>query len=200
MTDESDRPERPHHREYVSVWRFALVLLGLVGLAVLTWHEFPRLMAWRDRTPTETDAGDVAIDARMAPPGRISNLPEYVVQYFTSVGFAPGSAALTSSGKQLLNNLLDKGDTLRSYLVEVAAFTDAGGEEASNAGLRAARADTVIAYLARERSVPIDRIVNATGLDTSRAEDARRTLEGGQHTKNRRADVRIVVIRRGRTR
>ena len=97
MTDESDRPERPHHREYLSVWRFALVLLGLVGLAVLTWHEFPRLMAWRDRTPTETDAGDVAIDARMAPPGRISNLPEYVVQYFTSVGFAPGSAALTNS-------------------------------------------------------------------------------------------------------
>ena len=116
MTDESDRPERPYRREYVSVWRFALFVFALAGIAVLTWHEFPRLISWRDRASTKTDAGDVAIDVRMAPPGRISNLPEYVVQYFTSVGFAPGSAALTSSGRQLLDNLLDKGDTLRAYL------------------------------------------------------------------------------------
>jgi outer membrane protein OmpA-like peptidoglycan-associated protein len=156
-------------------------------------------MGWHHRaTPTVADAaGDVALDPRSAPAGRISNLPEYVVQYFTSVGFAPGSAALTNSGKQLLDNLLDKGDTLRAYLVEVAAFADATGAEASNRGLSAARADSVIAYLARVRSVPMQRIMNATGLDTSRAADG---LKGSQHAKNRRADVRIVVIRRGGTR
>jgi outer membrane protein OmpA-like peptidoglycan-associated protein len=123
-------------------------------------------------------------------------MPEYVVQYFTSVGFAPGSAALTRSGKQLLDNLMDQGDTLRAYFVEVAAFADAPSEEASNTSLSAARADSVIAYLARVRLVPMERIMNATGLDTSRAADAVQTLKGGPHAKNRRADVRIVVMRR----
>jgi outer membrane protein OmpA-like peptidoglycan-associated protein len=201
MTQPSDQPERRPHREHVSLWRFALFLFGLAGFAVLTWHELPRLMSWGDRPPTATDAaGDVGIDTRMAPPGRISNLPEYVVQYFTSVGFAPGSAALTASGRQSLDKVMDKGDTLRAYLVEVAAFADAAGAEASDTRLSAARADTVIAYLARVRLVPMQRIVNATGLDTSRAGDALLKVKGGQRAKNRRVDVRIVVIRRGRTR
>lgn len=199
MTHASDRPEPRHRPKRVTPWRFAAFLVGLAGFAALTWVALPRLMGWHNRAaPTAADAaGDVGLDPRTAPAGRISNLPEYVVQYFTSVGFAPGSAALTNSGKQVLDNLLDKGDTLRAYLVEVAAFADATGAEASNRGLSAARADSVIAYLARVRSVPMQRIMNATGLDTSRAADG---LKGGQHAKNRRADVRIVVIRRGGTR
>ena len=199
MPRASDRPEPLYHKKRVPVWGFALFLLGLAGIAVLTWREIPRLLGWGGETaPTAKEAaGDVRIDARMAPAGRISNMPEYVVQYFTSVGFAPGSAALTRSGKQLLDNLMDQGDTLRAYFVEVAAFADAAGEEASNADLNAARADTVIAYLARVRMVPMERIMNATGLDTSRAADAVQTLKGGPHAKNRRADVRIVVMRRG---
>ena len=193
-----DRPERIYRTKRVPVWGFALFLLGLAGIAVLTWREVPRFMGWGSETaPTIRDAaGDVKIDTRMAPAGRISNMPEYVVQYFTSVGFAPGSAALTRSGKQLLDNLMDQGDTLRAYFVEVAAFADAPSEEASNTSLSAARADSVIAYLARVRLVPMERIMNATGLDTSRAADAVQTLKGGPHAKNRRADVRIVVMRR----
>jgi outer membrane protein OmpA-like peptidoglycan-associated protein len=197
MTHASDRPEPRYRPKRETPWRFAAFLVGLAGFAALTWLALPRLMGWGHRAPTAAEAaGDVGLDPHTAPAGRISNLPEYVVQYFTSVGFAPGSAALTNSGKLLLDNLLDKGDTLRAYLVEVAAFADATGAEASNRSLSAARADSVIAYLARVRSVPMQRIMNATGLDTSRAADG---LKGGQHAKNRRADVRIVVIRRGRT-
>jgi len=179
---------RPTRR--VGAARASLLWMVAIGaLAFLAWRERDRIL------PSAKHAAGDVVALEMPRHGRVSNLRQFVVQYSTSVAFAPGSTSLTRSAAKSLDKIVDKGDTLPGYLIEVAGFSDTAGSSQLNGGLEAARADTVIAYLARVRSVPLEHIVNATGLDTSSALDANPRFKGTARATDRRVEVRVVMKR-----
>jgi outer membrane protein OmpA-like peptidoglycan-associated protein len=171
-------------------------MIALGALGFLAWRELPNLKRWRDRIlpPAKHAAGEV-VAGEMPRHGRVSNLRQFVVQYSTTVVFARGSVSLTRSATRSLDKVVDKGDTLPGYLIEVAGFADTAGSREFNGRLEAARADAVIAYLARVRSVPLEHIVNATGLDGPSAFEANPPVIGTARATDRRVEVRVVMRR-----
>jgi outer membrane protein OmpA-like peptidoglycan-associated protein len=179
--------------------KFVFSTLAIVAIGYIAWHEFPGLVHRRssDAGQSKTAAGDVKLNAPASPRiGRVSDLPQFVVQFSGTVQFSPGSASITGPSARILDKLVTKGDTLPGYLIEVAAFSDARESREINDSLTAARADSVIAYLMRVHGVPPQRIVNATGLDTSRVFDAPTTTsKRAARATNRRAEVKVVANR-----
>src|SRR5436305_13353582 len=102
-----------------------MVAVGAIGY--LAWREFPRVVRLRhtDGSFDGYAAGDVRLDtSTTARAGHISNLPQFVVQYSTSLRFTPGSATLTIRDARLLDNIVSKVQALPGYVFEVAAFSD----------------------------------------------------------------------------
>ena len=202
MTSPSNNPDRPPRRGS-AFGKFVFTMFAIVAIGYIGWHEFPSVLHRRssDAGSTKTAAGDVKLNAPATPRiARVSDLPQFVVQFSGTLQFAPGSASITGPSARILDKLVNKGDTLPGYLIEVAAFSDVSDSREISSSLSAARADSVIAYLTRVHAVPTQRIVNATGLDTSRVFDAapsksKRTAR----TTNRRVEVKVVANRSAST-
>jgi len=202
MTSPSSNPDRPPRRGS-AFGKFVFTMFAIVAIGYIGWHEFPSVLHRRssDAASTKTAAGDVKLNAPATPRiARVSDLPQFVVQFSGTLQFAPGSASITGPSARILDKLVNKGDTLPGYLIEVAAFSDVSDSREIASSLSAARADSVIAYLTRVHAVPTQRIVNATGLDTSRVFDAapsksKRTAR----TTNRRVEVKVVANRSAST-
>ena len=202
MTSPSNNPDRPPRRGS-AFGKFVFTMFAVVAIGYIGWHEFPSVLHRRssDAASTKTAAGDVKLNAPATPRiARVSDLPQFVVQFSGTLQFAPGSASITGPSARILDKLVNKGDTLPGYLIEVAAFSDVSDSREIASSLSAARADSVIAYLTRVHAVPTQRIVNATGLDTSRVFDAapsksKRTAR----TTNRRVEVKVVANRSAST-
>jgi outer membrane protein OmpA-like peptidoglycan-associated protein len=202
MTSPSNIPDRPPRRGS-AFGKFVFSMFAIVAIGYIAWHELPSVLHRRssDAASTKTAAGDVKLNAPASPRiARVSDLPQFVVQFSGTLQFAPGSASITGPSARILDKLVNKGDTLPGYLIEVAAFSDASDSREISASLTAARADSVIAYLMRVHAVPPARIVNATGLDTSRAFDAAPAKsKRAARTTNRRVEVKVVANRSGST-
>jgi len=198
MTSPSNIPDRPPRRGS-AFGKFVFSMFAIVAIGYIAWHEFPGVLHRRssDAGTTKTAAGDIKLNAPAAPRiARVSDLPQFVVQFSGTLQFAPGSAAITGPSARILDKLVNKGDTLPGYLIEVAAFSDVSDSREISSSLSAARADSVIAYLTRVHAVPPQRIVNATGLDTSRVFDAPTSKsKRAARTTNRRVEVKVVANR-----
>ena len=121
---------------------------------------------------------------------RIGNLDNYVVKMEGTVYFGSGSFELTDESKQVLDNLVMRGQGLEGFMVEVAGYTDNVGSVALNQELSARRVNSVVAYVAEKYNIPLRRFVNPTGLGDTKPVGSNDTVEG--RALNRRVEVRVL--------
>lgn len=145
---------------------------------------------------TATDARSRADNAKagvQAANERITSLDDYAVKNTATVHFKVGSATLSKEDKEELEKLAEQAKNEKGYVIEVAGFASADGDQAYNRRLSQKRADAVIQYLAESYSIPLRRFITPMGYGESQpvAENTSRT----GRKENRRVEVRILVSR-----
>ena len=79
----------------------------------------------------------------------------------------------------------------KGFIIEVAGFASADGDEASNRVLSQKRADAVIRYLAENHGIPLRRFITPFGYGKKMPLGDNQTRDG--RIQNRRVEVRILV-------
>lgn len=144
-------------------------------------------------------AGDAKSRADMARAGvqaaneRITSLDDYAVKNTAIVHFKAGSATISKEDREELERLAEQAKAERGYIIEVAGFASADGNEAYNRRLSQRRADAVIQYMAESGSIPLRRFVTPMGYGEAQPVADNTTRAGRQ--ENRRVEVRILVSR-----
>lgn len=143
---------------------------------------------------TATDARSRADNARVgvqAANERITSLDDYAVKDSATVHFKVDSAVLSPEDKSELEKLASQAREEKGFLIEVAGFASADGDEAYNRRLSQRRADAVIQFMAENYSIPLRRFVTPMGYGESQPVSDNKTRTGRQ--ENRRVEVRILV-------
>ena len=123
---------------------------------------------------------------------RISALDNYEVKDSVVLHFKFGSSVLTPEAKIQLDQVAKGALNLKGYVVEVAGYASADGDEAYNRTLSQRRADAVVQYLA-DSMVPLRRIVTPFGFGEKMPAADNGTRVGRE--ENRRVEVRILTTR-----
>jgi OOP family OmpA-OmpF porin len=104
------------------------------------------------------------------------------------INFAPGSAAIDPSSRQVLNSLASVALRCDRFSIEVAGHTDNSGTPEANMELSRARADAVASYLAQQGVARSRLEVRGYGQDRPRANNA---TTAGQ-AANRRIEFNVT--------
>jgi outer membrane protein OmpA-like peptidoglycan-associated protein len=146
---------------------------------------------------TQQQVGQVKQEADQANQGvsdvnnRVSDLDKYQAKYSETVYFKFNSAALSDEDKQKLDELAQKVQNEKGYVVEVAVFTDTTGKASRNQVLSEQRANAVIRYLEQQGNIPIHRILTPAGMSSTHEAEPNNTAEGRK--MNRRVEVKVLV-------
>ena len=124
---------------------------------------------------------------------KFSKLADYDVKYSLNVYFPSGSATLSELAKNDLMQLAKSAASLRSYLIEVEAHTDASGSLDKNQQLSMHRASSVIAFLQQEGNIPVRRVLMPGPMGESHPGSSNTSVQGRE--ANRRAEVQVLVDR-----
>jgi outer membrane protein OmpA-like peptidoglycan-associated protein len=122
---------------------------------------------------------------------RVTNLDDYQSKYSATVYFKVNSTILTDEGKKSLDDLAQKAQAEKGYMIEVAGFADKTGSLAHNQELSDERAQAVVRYLEEQGNVPLRRIMTPAGLGISHEAADNKTREGRK--MNRRVEVNVLV-------
>ncbi len=122
---------------------------------------------------------------------RITSLDEYAVKQSTTVHFKVNSATLSKVDISELEKLAEATENEKGFLIEVAGFASADGDQAYNRRLSQKRADAVIQYMAENYSIPLRRFVMPLGLGESQPIADNQTRTGRE--ENRRVEVKVLV-------
>jgi outer membrane protein OmpA-like peptidoglycan-associated protein len=122
---------------------------------------------------------------------RVTNLDEYQSKYSATVYFKINSAVLTPEGKKDLDDLVQKAQNEKGYMIEVAGFADKTGSASHNQELSEERAQAVTRYLEEQGNVPLRRILAPAGLGISHEVADNSTRDGRK--MNRRVEVNVLV-------
>jgi outer membrane protein OmpA-like peptidoglycan-associated protein len=122
---------------------------------------------------------------------RITSLDDYEIRGTATVLFKAGSAVLTDEYKSELQKLAENIKTEKGFVIEIAGFASADGDEAVNRRLSQKRADAVIQFLAESYAIPLRRFVTPMGYGESQPVGDNTTREGRK--ENRRVEVRVLV-------
>jgi len=122
---------------------------------------------------------------------RITSLDDYNVRSTATVHFKAGSAVLSKEDKEELAKLAEDVKGEKGYVIEVAGFASADGNEAYNRNLSQRRADAVIQFMAETNSIPLRRFIVPMGYGESQPVADNETRDGRK--ENRRVEVRILV-------
>jgi len=145
---------------------------------------------------TATDARSRADHAKagvQAANERITSLDDYSVKNTATVHFKVGSAVLSTEDKDELEKLAGMAKGEKGFVIEVAGFASADGDETVNRRLSQKRADAVIQYMAENYSIPLRRFITPMGYGESQPVADNHTRTGRK--ENRRVEVRILVSR-----
>jgi len=104
------------------------------------------------------------------------------------INFAPGSAAIDPSSRQVLNSLASVALRCDRFSIEVAGHTDNSGTPEANMELSRARADAVASYLAQQGVARSRLEARGYGQDRPRASNA---TQAGQ-AANRRIEFNVT--------
>lgn len=120
----------------------------------------------------------------------VVNLDNYRSVADTSVLFGFNKDALTKDGKEELDQLATSVTTTKGYIITVEGATDSVGTSEYNYDLSQRRANSVIQYLASEKSIPAHKIY-LIGLGKDKPVETNKTAEGRK--KNRRVEVHLMT-------
>ncbi len=146
---------------------------------------------------TEQKVGQVKAEADQANQGvesvnrRVSDMDDYVVKDSATVYFKLNSTVLTAEGKKDLDDIAQKAQAEKGYMIEVAGFADKTGNIQHNQELSEKRAQAVVTYLQEQGNVPLRRILAPAGLGISHEAADNNTTEGRK--MNRRVEVKVLV-------
>ena len=104
------------------------------------------------------------------------------------IEFESGKAALTDSGKSILDQMATALQRLKGIRVEVIGHTDNSGSRASNLSLSQARAEAVRDYIAGRGINP--ELISVSGEGPDRPVADNRTAEG--RARNRRIEFKVI--------
>jgi OmpA-OmpF porin, OOP family len=122
---------------------------------------------------------------------RITSLDDYDVKQAATLHFKVGSAILSKNDIADLEKLAEAAKYEKGFIIEVAGFASADGDQAYNRQLSKKRADAVIQYLAENHSIPLRRFITPMGYGESQPVADNQTREGRK--ENRRVEVKILV-------
>jgi outer membrane protein OmpA-like peptidoglycan-associated protein len=146
---------------------------------------------------TQQQVGQVDQKADQANQGvdtvnkRVTNLDDYQSKYSATVYFKLNSAVLTPEAKKDLDDLVQKAQNEKGYMIEIAGFADKTGTANHNQELSEERAQAVTRYLEEQGNVPLRRILAPAGLGISHEVADNTTREGRK--MNRRVEVNVLV-------
>jgi outer membrane protein OmpA-like peptidoglycan-associated protein len=122
---------------------------------------------------------------------RFSELSEYDTKGDVNVNFAVGSSEISDSDKAALSTLAKDAVNLTGYILQVKGFADSSGNAAMNQQLSMDRAQSVIAYLIQDCSVPVRHVVAPGAMGTADPSAPNETAQG--RAENRRVEVKVLV-------
>jgi outer membrane protein OmpA-like peptidoglycan-associated protein len=100
---------------------------------------------------------------------------------------------LSPEAKQSLDQLAERINGQRAFMIEVAGHTDSTGGDAKNFRLSRDRADAVVQYLAVNHKIPLRRFVTPMGYGKTESVADNTTAAG--RAQNRRVEVRMLMNR-----
>ena len=124
---------------------------------------------------------------------RFGQLAEYDVKGTATVYFAVNNATVDEKSKQDLRALADQAKQIKTYLIQVAGYTDSSGNAEYNQRLSDRRAAAVTAYLQQSCGVPLFRVLAPAAMGMSYPAASNETQQG--KAANRRVEVKIIVNR-----
>jgi OmpA-OmpF porin, OOP family len=122
---------------------------------------------------------------------RISSLDDYEAAKTIALNFKVGSAVLSTDAKAALDEIAAQAKNEKGYVIQVAGFASADGNETLNRRLSQRRAETVMSYLIENHDISQRRIITPLGYGESRPAADNSTREGRK--ENRRVEVAILV-------
>jgi OmpA-OmpF porin, OOP family len=137
------------------------------------------------------ETADAAVAGVNATNERISALDDYTPQDTMAVTFKVNSAKLSPDAKAQLDQLAQKAQAAKGFVIEVSGYTDSTGSINHNRMLSQQRADSVIRYLVENHQVPLRRIITPFGYGETNAVADNTTRAG--RAENRRVEVKILV-------
>jgi OmpA-OmpF porin, OOP family len=143
---------------------------------------------------TATDARSRADSAKagvQTANERITSLDDYDIRNTATVHFKVGSTVIPKEDIIELERLAGQAKGERGYLIEVAGFASADGDQAYNRRLSQKRADAVIQFMAENYSIPLRRFVTPMGYGESQPVADNTSLSGRK--ENRRVEVRVLA-------
>ena len=124
---------------------------------------------------------------------RFGDLADYDVKGSVSVYFAVNSAKIDEKGKADVKALMDQAKQIKSYLIQVAGYTDSSGNADYNQELSDRRAAAVTAYIQQSCGVPLYRVLAPAAMGMADPASSNETAAG--KAANRRVEVKIIVNR-----
>lgn len=121
---------------------------------------------------------------------RFSNLDQYDIQAELNVLFDRNSANLSNKSKEELKAFAEKAKSYKGYLVQVAGFADATGNDKVNQELSDRRAATVANFLRQACDLGMSRVLATVAMSNSKAIS---TNEPEGNAADRRVTVKIAV-------
>jgi outer membrane protein OmpA-like peptidoglycan-associated protein len=122
---------------------------------------------------------------------RISSLDEFDAAKTIAINFKVRSAKLSAEAKTALDEIAEQAKSEKGYVIQVAGFASADGNEALNRRLSQQRAEAVMSYLIENHDINQRRIITPLGFGESRPSGDNTTREGRE--QNRRVEVAILV-------
>jgi outer membrane protein OmpA-like peptidoglycan-associated protein len=122
---------------------------------------------------------------------RVSTLDDFEAKNAINITFRANSAVLSPDSKTALDELANQAKSEKGYVIQVAGFASADGDQSYNRRLSERRANAVISYLIENHDIPQRRIITPYGFGELKPVGDNKTREGRE--QNRRVEVAILV-------
>jgi outer membrane protein OmpA-like peptidoglycan-associated protein len=122
---------------------------------------------------------------------RVSTLDDFEAKNKIAVNFRANSARLSDEAKTALDEIANQAKNEKGYVIEVAGFASADGNQEYNRRLSEQRTNAVIRYLIENHEIPQRRIITPYGYGELKPVGDNTTREGRE--QNRRVEVGILV-------
>jgi outer membrane protein OmpA-like peptidoglycan-associated protein len=143
-------------------------------------------------TKEETEQNKEQIEKNLqATSNRFSELSEYDEKNNVNVNFGVGSSDISTEDKETLTKLGHDVASLTGYIIEVKGYADSSGGAVMNTKLSEDRAQTVVAFLVQQCSVPMRHIVSPAAMGETHSMASNETASG--RAENRRVEVKVLV-------
>ncbi|MCI0337343.1 MAG: OmpA family protein [Acidobacteria bacterium] len=148
-----------------------------------------------DKAITEVNAANTRItqtnERVSAVDERVSSLDNYEAKSTINIVFKVNSAVLSPDSKTALDELANQAKNEKGYVIQVAGFASADGNQEFNRRLSERRANAVMRYLIENHDISQRRIITPYGFGELKPAADNTTREGRE--QNRRVTVEILV-------